>query len=130
MNRFVRPYKIILIFLVLAAALTVYTVALYDLQIVKSEDYRNQSTSNNSTNYQVAASRGDILDRNGVVLVSSRAAYNITINRNELLAADDPNAVVFDIIEAANAAGVKYNDTFPLTSSAPFDYPAEMTDTQ
>lgn len=130
MNRFVRPYKIILIFLVLAAALTVYTVALYDLQIVKSEDYRNQSTSNNSTNYQVAASRGDILDRNGVVLVSSRAAYNITINRNELLASDDPNAVVFDIIEAANAAGVKYNDTFPLTSSAPFDYPAEMTETQ
>ena len=130
MNRLVKAYKIVILFVVLAIILAIYAVALYDLQIVSSDQYINTAIDTTVVNYTINASRGDLLDRNGVLLVSSRPSYNIIISRSELLNDDDPNAVLMGLITDAENAGVKYNDTFPLTSSAPFSYPADMTSTQ
>ena len=130
MNRLVKAYKIVSIFVVLAIIIGIYAVALYDLQIVSSDQYTVKALDTTSVNYTINASRGDILDRNGVLLVSSRPSYNVIISRSELLNSEDPNAVLFGIISDAEAYGVEYNDEFPLTSTAPFSYRAGMTSTQ
>lgn len=130
MNRLVKAYKIVAVFVVLAIILGIYAVALYDIQIVSSDKYTTSAVDTTSVNYTINASRGDVLDRNGVLLVSSRPAYNIIISRSELLNTDDPNAVLFGIISSAEEFDVNYNDEFPLTITAPFSYPAQMTSTQ
>ena len=53
--------------LVLAAMLTAYGGVLYDLQIVKGEDYAQQSVRRITDTEAVAASRGSILDSYGRV---------------------------------------------------------------
>ena len=51
-----------------------YAVRLFDLQIIKT-DGNTDNTTLYSTVTTVRAARGDILDRNGKVLVGNRASY-------------------------------------------------------
>ena len=44
-----------------------------------------------TTYYTVKASRGEILDRNGNVMVGNRASYDLVFNNFVLTNSDDPN---------------------------------------
>jgi penicillin-binding protein 2 len=66
----------------LAAVLSVFFYVLYDVQIVRGEDYLLQSQKKSGITVTVEASRGEILDRYGRVLVSSRLIYNVSLNRS------------------------------------------------
>ena len=59
--------------------IVVFIARLYSVQVAQA-----QTVSSGGSNYtfytQVSASRGNIYDRNGVVLVSNRASYNLTVN--------------------------------------------------
>ena len=61
-----------------------FAFKLYDEQIIKTGGSTDNSTTY-VTRTRVKAARGDILDRNGNVLVSNRASYDLTINHNVLL---------------------------------------------
>ncbi len=54
---------------------------LYWLQVKNYESYRDQSDNNRYKTIPIPARRGRILDRNGKVLVDSRYAYNIVLER-------------------------------------------------
>lgn len=130
MNKLVRPYKVVCIFIVLAMVLSIYAVALYDLQIVNSKGYGKETANTTTSRRYVAAARGDILDRNGILLVSSKPQYNIVIDRSELLDAEDPNGVIFGLIELAKEYDLEHNDSFPITFAAPFNYVSDISETQ
>ena len=132
MNRFIKKSRIVVIFILLAALTTVYAATLFDMQLSEN-GLAAQSTADSpsySSYYTVYANRGDILDRNGVLLVSSKPVYNVELYRTELLKSGDPNGNLFRLVETAKACGVEYTDTFPITSTAPFEYAAEMTASQ
>lgn len=54
---------------------------LYWLQVKNYEGYREQADSNRYKTIPIPARRGRILDRNGKVLVDSKYAYNIVLER-------------------------------------------------
>ncbi|MBS1810176.1 MAG: penicillin-binding protein 2 [Acidobacteria bacterium] len=54
---------------------------LYWLQVKNYESYREQADSNRYKTIPIPARRGRILDRNGKLLVDSRYAYNIVLER-------------------------------------------------
>lgn len=54
---------------------------LYWLQVKNYESYRDQADSNRYKTIPIPARRGRILDRNGKLLVDSRYAYNIVLER-------------------------------------------------
>ena len=70
--------------LVLAAMLTAYGGVLYDLQIVKGEDYAQQSVRKIAYPETVTASRGEILDSYGRVLVSNRTSYKVQLDTAQM----------------------------------------------
>ena len=79
MNRFIKKSRIVVIFILLAALTTVYAATLFDMQLSEN-GLAAQSTADSpsySSYYTVYANRGDILDRNGVLLVSSKPVYNV-----------------------------------------------------
>lgn len=129
MQKFYNPARIVAIFVVLSIFLAVYIASLYRLQLVEGDDYQEALNTKKSTSVLTAA-RGDILDRNGVLLVSSRSTYNVTISRSTLLSLDDPNDTIFRLVHAAVENGVSYTDSFPVTIGAPFAYLSNMTSIQ
>lgn len=129
MEKLVKPIRITIIFILLASVLSVYLVALYDIQIVKGEDYLEISQNNISTSSTVEASRGSIYDRNGELLVTNQAINNITFNWSTMLVSGDPNGTILTLIQGADARRVAYQDSLPITEDSPFEY-TKMTDTQ
>lgn len=113
----------------LALVLVIYGASLYEVQVVALAESGGINTV--TTTYSTAtANRGSVLDRNGVVLVSSRAKYNVKLDRSTLLDQDNINEILYDLVKDASATGTAYTDTFPVTSTGPFDYKAGMTDVQ
>ena len=121
--------RIMVMMVILSIIVLIYAATMYEVQVLSvSED---GGISAVTTTYSTAtASRGNVLDRNGVLLISSRAKYDVKLNRSTILSQDDPNALIDEIIKAAISTGTDYTDTFPVTSSGPFEYKAGMSDVQ
>ncbi len=132
MNKFYKPSRIILLFVVMGLIIAVYMTALYKLQIFDADASEDAMLATNTTKKTVTltADRGDILDRNGMPLVSTRASYNVTISYNALKDREDINDIILELVHDAVDYDVSYTDTFPLTFGAPFTYVYDMTGTQ
>ena len=134
MLRMFKPVRIVLILLTMAALLTIYVTALYRIQIfdARPEEDDQRPATIVRRRETVAAARGNIYDRNGVLLASNRPSYNIMLNRPTLLTFtnDERNEIILELVYTAIAEGVRYNDTFPITQGAPFTYISNMTGEQ
>ena len=132
MQKMYKPARIGIIFVIFAAMLTVYISGLYVIQIhdpmILDE---NQAPVRLITRRETLhAARGNIYDRNGVLLASGRSSHNIMLDRRALLAAPNTNEIVMALIDATIDEGMTYTDTFPLTRGAPFEFLTNMTRTQ
>jgi len=126
------PVRMVLLFAVLAIALTIYVSALYTIQI-----YQPSISGDEQINKRVitrtsilTAARGNIYDRNGVLLASGRPSYNIKLDWWSLRGSPVANDVVSELIYAAMDEGITYTDTFPVTNGAPFEYLSGMSTVQ
>ena len=63
--------------LIMVVVLGVFSIRLFQVQIVQGEDYAKLVTAGYRTTVSVAASRGEIVDRNQVPLVSNRTSYAV-----------------------------------------------------
>jgi len=110
-----------LLLLLFALILGFFAFTLYDKQI-----YETGGVIDNSTTYttwtRVKAARGDILDRNGNVLVGNRASYDLVINHYVLTSSDGPNQSIYNLVKLCQAQGIEYKDSFPITKERPFTY--------
>lgn len=108
--------------IVVALLLVFYFVVLFKLQIVEGAKYSEESANNIVTTETVAASRGNLLDRRGRLLVSSRPSHNIVLNTDELFEQEDPNAIILQLIETVEQFGETYTDELPITMKSPFEF--------
>ena len=85
MERVTRARAIALL-LIFATILTLYSSRLFNLQIIET-DGNTDNLDVYVTQTRVKAARGDILDRNGNILVGNRASYDLcsTITLSHLL---------------------------------------------
>ncbi len=68
----------------------------------------------------IPAIRGEILDRNGIPLVTNEQVYSIRFNRSIWNSARQ-NQVILDLINLLKANNVPHNDSLPI-SNAPYAY--------
>jgi penicillin-binding protein 2 len=61
---------------------------LWYLQIIKVDDYRTMSENNRLRFLPVAASRGALMDRNGIVMVNNRPSFSLSIIPQEVKEVD------------------------------------------
>ena len=107
----------------LALVLCLLGSTLYDLQINNGEAYYRQSQRRILETQLVESNRGQILDRNGRVLVSDRAVYQVKLNTS--LMGDARNDTLLALTRAAREEGVEWTDTLPITTQAPFEFTTE-----
>ena len=114
----VRAIALLLIF---ATILSLYSIRLFNLQIIET-DGNTDNTDVYVTQTRVKAARGDILDRNGNILVGNRASYDLVFNHYVITSSDNTNDSLMKLIEKTRELGITYLDHFPVTKDRPFEY--------
>ena len=105
-----------------ALVLTLYGIKLFDLQVIETGGVGNNNVTTYTSYITVKASRGDVLDRNGNVMVGNRASYNLMFNHYVIKSTDGRNQYLYDLIARCEELGLEHTDHFPITKSRPFEY--------
>ena len=129
MKRMFRPGRLAALFLLLAVIILVFFLKMYQLQLAEA-GAADDRISTYSLTETIASSRGNILDRNGTLLVSSRTTYNVSLSRSALLEQKNTNDILLELASTAQKAGVNYTDTFPVTTASPFSWITEASSAQ
>ena len=101
-----------------------YAAKLFDMQIIETKGDTNNMTTYTSLT-RVKAARGDLLDRNGNILVGNRASYDLVFNHYVIESADGVNEYLYTLVKKCQEIGVEYFDHFPVTKTRPFAYTHE-----
>ena len=72
--------RILLAAVVLVALVGVFVVRLVDLQVVRAAELSEEAEGRRSTSVTVYGSRGDVVDRNGIVLADTVMRYDIAVS--------------------------------------------------
>lgn len=117
----ISKFRATIVLLAFAALLGFFALKLYDLQIIETGGKTDNQTTY-TTLTRVKAARGDILDKNGNLLVSNRASYDLNINHFVLLNAKGTNDNLLRLVKRCEAVGIKYTEHFPVSQERPFTY--------
>ena len=120
MERISRLRAVVLVVL-FAFILTLFSFRLFKLQIIDTKG-NTDNTVTYGTITTVRAARGDILDRNGKVLVGNRASYDLVFNHYVIKSADDRNQYLYNLLKKCDELGVEHSDHLPVTTTRPFVY--------
>lgn len=109
--------------LIVGLVLGFFALRIYDLQIIQTGGIAaRDNTTTFTTMTRVKAARGEILDRNGNVLVGNRATYDLIIVNYVLESSPQRNQYLLQLVELCNDMGETYNEHFPMTFQRPFEY--------
>ena len=120
--------RLLALALFLTAAILLFTLILYDTQVLHGSEYHARSLASNATSQVVEASRGVITDRNGKVLVSNRLTYTLQFSEDPFHNDKELNDAIWRLLELLQTNGVVWRDTLPLSPSAPFSFTTETFD--
>ena len=118
MNDF--KYRLVVISVVLSFVMIALFVGLFNLQIINGEEYSAQSEGRISAKVTKKAPRGEILDRNGELLVSNREGYSVMLQKT-ISTSDEINRKFLNIINVLEKYGYSYIDSLPITNY-PYEY--------
>lgn len=115
-------FRVSLFITLIVVIFGVFFLRLYQLQVNQSEE--DVAYQSDSMRYQttVEAARGNLLDRNGNVLIGNRASYNLVIVNFVLFNSDDPNGNLLHLLELCDELGIEYESHFPVTPDMPYSY--------
>ena len=102
--------------------LTLFSVRLFDLQILEETTSNTGNITTFVTQTRVKAARGDILDRNGNILIGNRASYDLVFNHYVITSYDDTNGALYKLIQKCKDLGIEYIDHLPISRQRPFVY--------
>ena len=97
------------VLLIFVFILGLFSMTLYDLQIIQTGG-KTDNTSTFTTLTRVKAARGNILDRNGNVLVSNRASFDLALNHYVLISANGTNEYLYKLVKRCEQLGIEYTE--------------------
>lgn len=116
--------RALLLLAIFGVILLFYSGKLLTVQLIE-----NDGNTNNAKVYTtyttVKGIRGDLLDRNGNVLVGNRASYNLVFNHYVIKYMEGRNEYLRTLLRKVDALDLTYTDHFPVTDSRPFAYTLE-----
>jgi penicillin-binding protein 2 len=100
----------------------IYILRLYDLQIVQSKAEGVDPPGTYTYRTRVKAARGEIIDRNGNVLVGNRASFNLVLINDALFNSPNYNESIRRLTNMTHELGLEITDHFPVTMDKPYTY--------
>lgn len=101
----------------------VLILRLFNFQIVHGEEYRQMSNNRLTREITVTATRGNIVDRTGNVIVGNTMGFELQLYKSKI---DNQtlNKTIINVIEILDKNGDTYIDTLPIKIN-PFEYSYE-----
>lgn len=107
---------------IFAAVLFLFFVILYDTQYLNGQEYLDRANYSVARTETINASRGEILDTRGQVLVSNETTYQVTLETSLMGSAKNRALTLAALLELCREQGQNWTDTLPLTDSPPYAY--------
>ena len=117
----ISRFRAILLLILFITILALFALKLFDLQIIKTNG-NTDNIAKYTTVTTVRAARGDILDRNGNVLVGNRASYDLVFNHYVIESYGQTNEALYALVHKCRELNLSYNDHFPVSKTRPFEY--------
>lgn len=90
-----------------------YLVTLFNIQVMNGKEYREKSEKKMLRNETITAARGEIYDRNGVILATNKLSFDLLLYRVKVTNAEQ-NTTIFNTIKILEENGDTIYSTFPL----------------
>jgi len=71
--------RLLIVYVLIGVVFLFFLVRLFTLQVVQGEDYLTRAVDNRTREISVTTTRGQIFDRNGIVLARNEASYNVVV---------------------------------------------------
>lgn len=104
-------YNLISIFIYFIGIVLI--LQLFNLQIINGKEYRKQSDIRLTRETELQAARGNILDKNGTQLVSTKMGFSLKLYKTKI---DNKtlNSTILKTLNVLEANGDKYIDNLPI----------------
>jgi len=119
MNKILRKIQelfenrtLILILIIIGISL-IFILRLFNLQIVNGEEYRQKAQTRMLRTEEIEAPRGEITDRNGVVLATSKLSYNLVMYKVNI-EPKKQNEIISSVIKILESNSDEIYSTFPI----------------
>ncbi|MGM9553566.1 MAG: penicillin-binding transpeptidase domain-containing protein [Faecousia sp.] len=122
MNQHKFSFRVTALVLLAAVMLGVFSARLYNVQVIEGAAQEAAPSGSYTYYTRVTAARGEILDRNGKVLVGNRASFNIVLIYPVLFSSEDPNGSLRALTNLAVSHGLELVDHLPVTTEKPYEY--------
>lgn len=116
--------RFIAVIVIALLVFSAYLFVLFKMQVIDTDYYKKQSESKIYSTESVSASRGNICDRNGQLLVTNETVYTITFSR-ALMPVKTQDSIILSLCRLLSESGESYYDTLPISGSAPYSFTYE-----
>lgn len=106
----------IVLFAVFFLPLCLLVYRMYDVNLLQGEHFRQLSVKGRTMEVQIPAPRGNIYDRNGVLLAGTRSSFTVQATKDHLMALkdEDRNRELSTLIRLVEQDGADYTEPFPI----------------
>ena len=94
----------------------IFIFQLFNLQIINGASYREQAENKIVRTETVSASRGEIYDRNGVLLATNKLTYNLELYRTKV-DTSLTNSSIVELVNILTSNGDDVYSTFPINDT-------------
>lgn len=118
LSQWIRNGFLVMLILV-ATGLGIYR--LLHVQLLTEETTSDPKINTSVYTQVINASRGKIVDSNGEAIVSNKTGYNLIVEKAYFPADHaEGNRILLETIDILQAAECEWNDTLPITQTAPY----------
>ena len=94
----------------------IFIATLFNLQIINGEEYREKSEKRMLRTQTITAPRGEIYDRNGVILATNKLSYDVILYKVRV-DTKEQNDGILRLVEILNENSDKIYSTFPVNDT-------------
>ena len=127
-NNRISKRRLVALVSVICFVFTVYAFRLFQIQIVEGEYYAAQANRHTQTKVDIPASRGEILDRYLRPMAVNRTTFSLALDGAFFPrgtgeeAKNRQNEILLRLTSLLTERGEEWNDTLPITKTAPFTF--------
>lgn len=131
MRTFSDYIKITLAALMVLLSAVLCTLRLMKVQVVNSDAYTKKEIITTAYKQKIPATRGEMVDAAGTVIVSNHVTYAVEIDQKSFPSENGKsNDILLRVTEILAGAGVQWEDSLPITTETPYAFLEETSEAE
>ncbi len=96
---------------------------LMKIQVVESQNYQKDTSVQTVYQQKIPATRGEIIDAKGNLLVGNYVTYAVMIDKSKFPEENqEANAIILQLLQILSDAKINWTDSLPISTNAPYRF--------